>query len=637
MGKMLSGTVRHLSLIYKITAMLITSCVIVLLFPHEGRGETYDYKVGAVWRGADLVAPFDYAVLKSAEDVRAEENKERGEAILYYVRNDEVKERATKGTTTGKATIAIPKGEEWGIVGPNRKVVILDGNVGHEYRMDDFIAIDGDSGSVADYVMDRNRTSMELESRLSQLSYSSELVMAGERIVGKGELVTEERGRRIAALEAEEERRFSEGFSLWGRMGGQLLLAVIAFTALYMFLKNTRHRILEDNRKVLMVLVLILLASALEALMVWEAPEWVLLVPLCIVPILMRVFFDMRVALYIHLTTVIILANLVPNAFEFIFYQLVTGMMSIIAVRNLERRSQFFILAFVIFVSYSLIYTAGVLSQDTNLENLTLEKYLVFFLNSVLTLLAYPLIYIFEKLFGMTTALTLMELSSTNNKALRELSRRAPGTFQHSMQVANIVEDVMSELGGDVLLAKVGALYHDIGKISNPIYFTENQTSGFNPHDELDYEESARMITSHVTAGLEEARKYHLPSEVQDFIRTHHGTTYTGYFYAKEKELHPEGFDEAPFRYPGPRPYSRETAVVMIVDTVEAACRSLKNHTKEATDTMIDRLIDDKIGAGQLNNCPLSYGDVAQMRRMLKAKMMSIYHVRVEYPTVNKG
>ena len=637
MGKILSGTVRNLGLIYKITAMLITSCVIVLMFPHEGRGEKYDYKVGAVWRGSDLVAPFDYAVLKSAEEAEAEEEKERSEAILYYVKNEKKEPKAEKSKSL-KWTLEEPVGDEYGTIDADRKVVILEGNVGREYRMGDFDWLDEGAlaeGQEPDYVLDGNRTSLELQSRLSQLSYTSELVMAGEHIVSKGEMVTEEKGRRIAALEAEEEKRFSEGFSLWGRMGGQLLLAIIAFTALYMFLKNTRHRILEDNRKVLMVLVLVLLVSAMEALMVWEAPEWVLLVPMCVVPILVRVFFDMRVALYIHLTTVIILASLVPNSYEFIFYQLVTGMMSIIAVRNLEKRSQFFVLAGVIFVSYSLIYTAGVLSQDTNLEGLRMEKYLVFFLNAVLTLLAYPLIYVFERLFGMTTALTLMELSSTNNEALRELSRRAPGTFQHSMQVANIVEDLVSELGGDVLLAKVGALYHDIGKIQNPFYFTENQTSGFNPHDELDYEESARMITSHVTKGLELAEKYKLPSEVQDFIRTHHGTTYTGYFYAKEKERHPDGnFDVTAFRYPGPRPYSRETAVVMIVDSVEAACRSLKVHTKETTDTMIDNLIDGKIKEGQLDNCPLSYGDIAKMRKMLKTKMMSIYHVRVEYPRI---
>ena len=649
MSKILPGTIRHLGLIYKIIAMLITSVAIVVLFPHARHGEHYDYKVGGVWRGADLVAPYDFAVMKSAEDVAAEEAKERASATLYYVKNEKA-ESGEWRVENGKRRLEAPEGEEWGVIGPERKVVIMEGNEGREYRMEDFEMTELPSDNATessdhsatqplsdsvtpDYVLDRERTLLELESRLSQLSYTSELVLAGEMIIAKGQEVTEERGARIAALEEENDRRFRGGYSVWGEMAGQVLLAVIAFAALYMFLKNTRHRILEDNRKVTFVLVLVLLMSVFEALMVWNAPEWVLLVPLCVVPILIRVFFDMRAALYIHLTTVIVLANLVPNSFEFIFYQLVTGMMSIVAMRSLERRSQFFVLSLVIFGSYSAIYTCGVLSQETSLASLEIQRYVMFFLNAVLTLLAYPLIYLFEKLFGMTTALTLLELSSTNTKALRELSRRAPGTFQHSMQVANLTEDLVSEIGGDVLLAKVGALYHDIGKIKNPLYFTENQNGTFNPHDELDYRESARMITSHVTEGLKLAAKYHLPPEVQDFVRTHHGTTYTGYFYAKEKERNPEGnFDV--FRYPGPRPYSRETAVVMIVDTVEAACRSLKSHTKEATDEMIDRLIDGKIAAGQLDNCQLSYGDVARIRKFLKTKMMSIYHVRVEYPTV---
>jgi hypothetical protein len=663
MGNFISAAVRHLGLTYKILAMLLTSVAIVAIFPHTRYGAHYDYKVGGIWRDSDLVAPYDFAVTKSKGEMANEEQKERGQATLFYHRNDGANSTALKkleerrGSLSAEAlhrlkdsiTLIYRKGYlEWDEpLSAEREIVVLDGktgNEGHSYKVGDFITRDDlepgflrDSILVPSLLLDETQTQLELQSRLSQLSNTSELVMAGDLIIAKGEEVTEEKGRRIAALEIENDRRFTDGYNLWGQMAGQVLLAMIAFVALYMFLKNTRHSILEDNRKVTFVLVLVLLMSAFEAMMAWESPEWILIVPLCIVPILMRVFFDMRVALYIHLTTVIILANLVPNSFEFIFYQLVTGMMSIIAVRSLERRSQFFVLAMVIFGSYSFIYTAGVLSQETNLSSLEGTKYLVFFLNALLTLLAYPLIYLFEKFFGMTTALSLLELSSTNNKALRELSRRAPGTFQHSMQVANLTEDLVSEIGGNVLLAKVGALYHDIGKIRNPLYFTENQTGDFNPHDELDYTESARMITAHVTDGLEEARRYHLPPEVQDFIRTHHGTTMTGYFYAKEKERHPEGFDESLFRYPGPRPYSRETAVVMIVDTVEAACRSLKTHTKEATDEMIDRLIDGKIASGQLENCPLSYGDVAKIRRFLKTKMMSIYHVRVEYPTVKNN
>ena len=663
MSNVLTATVKRLSLIYRIVAMLITAMLIVVVFPHTRHGEHYDYKVGAIWRGADLVAPYDFAVMLTADETRAAEEAERQKALLYYRVDSSATQQASARlermghtmTAAQKRTLRRQLDSVYRIgyieipsdIGnpEGHSIVVLQGALGSMHRSREFIsAADLEPGLLRDsllqpnLVLDEARTSLELDSRLSQLSHSSQMVMAGDRIIAKGEEVTAEKGQIIKSLEAENDRRFSEKYSLWGQMAGQLLLAVIAFVALYMFLKNTRHRILEDDRKVLFVMMLILLMSALVALVVRVNPDWVLLVPLCIIPILMRVFFDMRVALYIHLTTVIILANLVPNSFEFIFYQLVTGMMSIIAVRNLERRSQFFVLALVIFVSYSFIYTAGVLSQDTNLLSLSADKYLMFFLNAILTLLAYPLIYLFEKLFGMTTNLTLMELSSTNTPALRKLSRRAPGTFQHSMQVANITEDLVNEIGGNALLAKVGALYHDIGKVRNPLYFTENQNSGFNPHNELDYVESAEIITSHITNGLELARSYHLPAEVQDFIRTHHGTTYTGYFYAKELERHPDGdFDTTRFRYPGPRPYSRETAVVMIVDTVEAALRSLKNHTKESTDEMIDRLIDSKISAGQLDNCALTYGDIARIRKFLKDKMMSIYHVRVEYPTVKQS
>ena len=663
MSNVLTAIVKRLSLIYRIVAMLITAMLIVVAFPHTRHGEHYDYKVGAIWRGADLVAPYDFAVMLTADETRAAEEAERQKALLYYRVDSSATQQASARlermshtmSAAQKRTLRRQLDSVYRIgyielpaeVGnlEGHSIVVLQGAVGSMHRSREFIsAADLEPGLLRDsllqpnLVLDEARTSLELDSRLSQLSHSSQMVMAGDRIIAKGEEVTAEKGQIIKSLEAENDRRFSEKYSLWGQMAGQLLLAVIAFVALYMFLKNTRHRILEDDRKVLFVMMLILLMSALVALVVRVNPDWVLLVPLCIIPILMRVFFDMRVALYIHLTTVIILANLVPNSFEFIFYQLVTGMMSIIAVRNLERRSQFFVLALVIFVSYSFIYTAGVLSQDTNLLSLSADKYLMFFLNAILTLLAYPLIYLFEKLFGMTTNLTLMELSSTNTPALRKLSRRAPGTFQHSMQVANITEDLVNEIGGNALLAKVGALYHDIGKVRNPLYFTENQNSGFNPHNELDYVESAEIITSHITNGLELARSYHLPAEVQDFIRTHHGTTYTGYFYAKELERHPDGdFDTTRFRYPGPRPYSRETAVVMIVDTVEAALRSLKNHTKESTDEMIDRLIDSKISAGQLDNCALTYGDIARIRKFLKDKMMSIYHVRVEYPTVKQS
>ena len=660
MKDVLSQTVRRLPVFYRVAAMVVTATLIVIIFPHTHEGMHYDYKIGAIWRDADLVAPFDFAVMKSEDEVEREREAERQQALLYYRVSDSARSVALHRLMSGHWDVSAGERQQMrrqldsiyslGYVElpdglgdfTRHTIVLLDGNVGSEHSATEFVSsldlppsLLRDSILVPSLVLDEMRTSLELDSRLSQVAWSSRMVMAGERIVAKGEEVTPEKAQTIASLEAENDRRFSANYSFAGQLLGQIALAAMALAALYLFLLNTRHTILSDNRKVSFVLVVIVLMSAIMALVVRVNADWTLLVPICVVPILMRVFFDMRAALYIHLTTVIILASLVPNSYEFIFYQLVTGIMCIIAVRDLEKRSQFFVLAGVIFVSYSLIYTFGVLSQESNLLLITPERYLMFFLNALLTLMAYPLIYLFERVFGMTTNLTLMELSSTGHPALRELSRRAPGTFQHSMQVANIAEDLISEIGGDALLAKVGALYHDIGKMRNPIYFTENQTSGFNPHGELDYAESAQIITSHVTDGLDLARHYHLPAEVQDFIRTHHGTTYTGYFFAKEQERHPDGnFDVSLFRYPGPRPYSRETAVVMIVDTVEAACRSMKEHTKENTDRMVDNLIDGKIQASQLDNCPLSYGDIAQIRKILKNKMMSIYHVRVEYPTM---
>ena len=490
-----------------------------------------------------------------------------------------------------------------------------------------------DSILVPDIAYDANRTQLELDSRLSQLGTTSQMVKQGELIISEGQRVSLEQAQVISSLERENDKHFQANYHPTGRYLGLFGLCIISFVALFFFLQNTRHPLLEDDRKVLFVLVIILLMSAVTAAVVHTNPEWVLVVPLCIVPVMMRVFFDMRVALYVQITTIIILANVVPNSYEFIFYQLIAGMMSIVAVRNLESRSKFFLVSIAIFATYSLIYTFGVLSQESTLSGITLDRYLVFFLNALLTLLAYPLIYLFEKIFGLTTNLTLLELSSTDTPALRELSRNAPGTFQHSIQVSNISEDLINEIGGNAILAKVGALYHDIGKIRAPLFFTENQNSGFNPHDELDYRESASIIIRHVTDGLDLAKKYHLPNEVQQFIRTHHGTTFTGYFYAKYKEAHPgETIDKGDFRYNGPTPFSRETAVVMIVDSVEAACRSMKEHDKDSIDKKVDQIIDDKISGNQFRNCNLTFGDIDRIRKILKTKMMSIYHARIAYP-----
>ena len=670
MKKFVSYIISHLRIFYLVSVMAATVALILIMFPNSESRVKYEYAVGSFWHGEDLYAPYDFTILKSESENEQEIQRIKNESTRYFYIDSTAQTTARqriadihlshRQTALAKQIASVVYNSQ-GYCNidedlSERPVVILSGNIGREvdpkvlttpadveHLVSQAIADSGeaarltriliDSVLAPSIVYDANRTHLELDTRLSQVSYSSRMVQQDELIVSKGQRVDEETALTLASLEQEESHRKMADYNSFIHYVGQALLCIIAFVALYMFLKNIRHPMLEDIKKVTFAFFIVIFISAIVALLVRTNPAYVLLAPVCIVPILMRIFFDMRVALYIHIVAVIIIGNMVPNSYEFIFYQLVSGMMSIITVRNFEKRSSFFAVALVIFSTYSLIYIAGVLSTETSFANLNPDRFLIFFLNAILTLLAYPLIFLFERMFGMTTNLTLMEISSTNTPALRELSQKAPGTFQHSMQVANISEDLINEIGGNALLAKVGALYHDIGKIMAPIYFTENQNNGFNPHDNIDYEESAHIITQHVRDGITLAKKYRLPAEVTDFIRTHHGTTVTGYFYAQAKLHHPEEeITIADYRYPGPTPFSRETAVVMLVDSVEAACKSLKNHDKESIDRMVDNIINDKTAMNQLNNCPLTLQDITRIRTYLKERMMSIYHVRISYP-----
>lgn len=658
LNEIITNAIMRMPPLTKYAMAVAAAALIPLMFPESSHGEHYDYAVGGIWRNNDLVAPYDFAVKKSQAKIDQEVAESKRNIILYYRYDPQAHTRAVerldemarrhprvdkRGLRKSLDSVYLAGYLEIPDSMPDferHRLVLLNGNIGSERNMAQYItpldirdSLLRDSILVPDIAYDATRTRLELDSRLSQMSTTSQMVRQGELIIAQGQRVTLEHADIIRSLEHANDRHFLADYSPRGHYFGLFGLCIISFLALFCFLQNSHHPLVDDNRKVLFVMVLILLLSAVTGAVVRTNPKLVLMVPLCIVPVMMRVFFDMRVALYVQVALIIILSNMVPNSYEFIFYQLIAGMMSIAMVRNLESRSKFFLVSAVIFATYALIYTFGVLSQESNFSNITLGRYVLFFLNALLTLLAYPLIYLFEKFFSFTTNLTLLELSSTNTPALRELSRNAPGTFQHSVQVSNISEDLINEIGGNALLAKVGGLYHDIGKTRNPLFFTENQNSGFNPHEELDSLESASIIIRHVTDGIDLARKYRIPNEVQQFIRTHHGTTYTGYFLAKYKEAHPgEPVDANDFRYNGPTPFSRETAVVMIVDSVEAACRSMQTHDKASIDSKVDQIIDDKISKNQFRNCSLTFGDIERIRTILKAKMMSIYHARIAYP-----
>lgn len=674
MKKILYWLLTNFSLVYKVLAVLVVSLLILLVFPNQKKSD-YDFVAGGFWNNEDLYAPFDFAVQKSQEEIDRDIATAKSDALLFFYFDSVVCDKVENQLLNMEWHLTnYQRNELLRVVNQiysrgylqepdkmdiNRTIILLRGNVGTTRGYADFYnraqindlldeRLVGFSNSDSlrgfllnnllqpNIVFDDIRTKLEEDSRVSQISSASGMVSMGQLIVSKGEYITPEKANVLRSLESEKKTRFDINYSEMNRNIGLYLLIIIAFTALFLFLALIKHPLLSDNKKVTFVLFIIFMMCFMVAMLLRMNPDWVMLAPLCLAPILVRVFFDMRVALYIHLVIIIIIASFVPNSFEFIFYQLIAGMMSIISVKNFEHRSNFFVVSLIVFLTYSAIYVAGVLSQDTTLENIHIDRFVIFFCNALLLLMAFPFTYLFEKIFGFVSVLTLLEISSTNTKALRDLSNKAPGTFQHSVQVANIAEDMINEIGGNSLLARVGALYHDIGKMYAPLYFTENQTSGFNPHAELESEDSASVIISHVRNGVEMAKKYHLPESVIDFIRTHHGTTKTGYFYNRYLMEHPgEPVDEALFAYNGPKPYSRETAVVMLVDSVEAAVRSLKNHDKESISDLIDRIVEGKIRDNQFSNCNITFRDIDTIKRILKDKMLSIYHVRIAYPVVD--
>lgn len=674
MKKILYWLLTNFSLVYKVLAVLVVSLLILLVFPNQKKSD-YDFVAGGFWNNEDLYAPFDFAVQKSQEEIDRDIATAKSDALLFFYFDSVVCDKVENQLLNMEWHLTnYQRNELLRVVNQiysrgylqepdkmdiNRTIILLRGNVGTTRGYADFYnraqindllneRLVGFSNSDSlrvfllnnllqpNIVFDDIRTKLEEDSRVSQISSASGMVSMGQLIVSKGEYITPEKANVLRSLESEKKTRFDINYSEMNRNIGLYLLIIIAFTALFLFLALIKHPLLSDNKRVTFVLFIIFMMCFMVAMLLRINPDWVMLAPLCLAPILVRVFFDMRVALYIHLVIIIIIASFVPNSFEFIFYQLIAGMMSIISVKNFEHRSNFFVVSLIVFLTYSAIYVAGVLSQDTTLENIHIDRFVIFFCNALLLLMAFPFTYLFEKIFGFVSVLTLLEISSTNTKALRDLSNKAPGTFQHSVQVANITEDMINEIGGNSLLARVGALYHDIGKMYAPLYFTENQTSGFNPHAELESEDSASVIISHVRNGVEMAKKYHLPESVIDFIRTHHGTTKTGYFYNRYLMEHPgEPVDEALFAYNGPKPYSRETAVVMLVDSVEAAVRSLKNHDKESISDLIDRIVEGKIRDNQFSNCNITFRDIDTIKRILKDKMLSIYHVRIAYPVVD--
>ncbi|MBR1769640.1 MAG: HDIG domain-containing protein, partial [Bacteroidales bacterium] len=485
-------------------------------------------------------------------------------------------------------------------------------------------------------VYNKEKTDGILASQIDDISLLKGMVSKNDNIISKGELITEEKYQILSSLRAEyegAEKSFAGNFLA---NLGQYLLVVISLGAMVLFVYNTDKSIFLNNKKILLIYTVILLMSFMTMFIMHFNQEYLYVVPLCLTPILIRTFFDTKVSLYVFLVSIIIIGFSVPNSFEFVFYQLIVGMMAILSVEHLEKRAEFFNTALIVFFTYSFIYFAMTLIQSSDIKQLDINRFIYFAINAILILFAFPIVFILEKMFGLVSEMSLMEYCNTNTKILRELSAKAPGTFQHSIQVANIAEDVIHQIGGNSLLVRAGSLHHDIGKIMMPMFFIENQNSNINPLNEMSNSESSQTIISHVSNGIKLAHKYKLPEPIVDFIRTHHGTSATKYFYNKEVNEHPNReVDVKRFSYKGPRPFSKETSVLMMVDSVEAASRAMKERTEESISNLVDNIIDGQIKDHQHDNAEITFSDIDKIKKILKRKLQSIYHVRIEYP-VNK-
>ncbi|TDS17455.1 HD family phosphohydrolase [Sphingobacterium paludis] len=486
------------------------------------------------------------------------------------------------------------------------------------------------------YVFDENLTNKVEQNALANISSTRGVVQKGELIAEKDKIINNETYQKLESLRKvfEDEARISgnQNFVAFG----QFVMISMCIALLMVFLYFFRSSIYDNNRLVFIVMIVIVsMLGVLSWALKMKIPS-LYYIPYCSVPIIFRVLFDTRVALNIHLLMVLIAALFVPNSYEFVFLQFIAGMVAIYSIKTLVKREQFLVSSLIILATYIVAYVGLVLTRNGSFNSIYWVDIAPFIVSVGLTLLAYPLIYAFERLFGIVSDLTLMELTNSNSRVLRELSLKAPGTFQHSLQVANLAEAAIYKIGGNPLLVRAGALYHDIGKMLNPLFFIENQRSGANPHEELTPEQSAQIIISHVHKGVEMAKKNLLPEVVIDFIRTHHGTTRVDYFYNVFVKKNPDKLvDEGIFRYPGPVPFSKETAVLMMADSVEAASRALKEPSEESINKLVDKIIDYKITQRQFINANITMRDITEVSEIFKSMLKSIYHVRIDYD-VNK-
>ena len=678
MGKTLDNFYKKQTLVYKYVLYFISIALIVFFFPRGGKFK-YEFQKGKPWQYDNLYAPLDFSIKKTNEDLLIERRLLEANKLDYYTFDKTIYPEVIQSFSNSfnqnfpsdeyapqqkKRLYNIAKqlldtiykngfidqeisGDELFIVKDNTAIKTSKENVLNSENIQTKFTnlfsgygLDDGSEKLSKLIASELKTNLfynkslsnkALEEELSKISYTRGNVLEGKLIIAKGEVVEAENYNILNSLKEEFESELWKGSNYYFILFGYTVLVALVLMMLFLFLKKYRPEIFENNNKVTFIFVNILLMVFITTMVVKNNESYVYVVPLCILPLILKNFFDARLGLFVHVLTILILGFVVPNSFEYIFLQIIAGIVTILSVSELYKRANLFISVGQITFIYIIGYFAFHIIHEGNLDNIEWITFGIFLLNGMITLFAQPLIYLYEKIFGLVSDVSLLELSDTNSKLLKELANKAPGTFHHSLQVANLAEAAANEIGANAMLVRVGALYHDIGKMNNPIYFTENQVTTANPHNDLPPKQSAKIIIDHVIEGIELARKNNLPDRVVDFLRTHHGTTLVYYFFKKQQELD-NNVDESNFRYPGPIPFSKETAILMMADSVEAASKSLKSPTYTMIDEFVEKIIKGQIQANQFLNANITFKEIEIVKKVLKQKLTNIYHLRVEYP-----
>lgn len=655
--------------------------IICLLLPRE-KTVNLEFAEGKPWRYEQLTAPFDFAITKSEETLQRERAKVLASQRPYYTKDAKVGAAAIDSFTTfygnelhhiaskmlkKKILTQLQNIYNTGIIGSNdlerlqedsiNTIMLIEqtwarpANTQELYTVqqayESLMAIDTTllgryvlrQSNLNDYITpniryDVAKSEAARRDAIEAIAPNSGVILTGQKIIGTGEMVDETLFQVLVSYRNELNKRIDER-GLQMTFIGQVLLVILLVGAFLAYLMSYRRSYFYERNKLLFLATQLTLFPCIASWIMTNG-NGLMIIPFAMAPVMIKIFLDARTAFMTHLVIILITSLVVPDPFMFVLLQLTVGLAAIYSINELTERSQIFRVALVAILCYSLVFFGYELVTKSALVMFNKRIYVHFLLNGALLLFTYPLMLLYEKLFRFTSDVTLMELSNFNIKLLRQLSENAPGTFQHSIQVSNLAAAAANKVGASSLLVRTGAMYHDIGKLENPSFFTENQ-GGTNPHACLPYEKSAGIIINHVHDGLRLADKFHLPEVIKDFIRTHHGLSKAKYFYISYLNEHPgEEVDEAMFTYPGPNPHSMETAILMMADAVEAASRSLPEYTEESIANLVGRIIDGQVAEGYFKECPITFKDITDIKNVFREKLKTIYHTRITYPTLKK-